>query len=284
MAVVNSITAAGAAMLLCGLASVLVPARAADVVRAPVGALFAPVAAPVQRCAQWVATRVMPPAARVDANTPESTQPLLDENAALRVQLANLAGQVEELKKLNIDRQQLGDLRSRCVPARVVGWDAGGRQMVLVSPTMPVPGRAAVITTKGLVGMVVEGPTPGAVRVRLTTDSDSRLQVGFARFERGADGVVRPRWLDSEPGLAVGDGRGNIRIDKLSLRHVETTTLVPGDWVVVNDPELPKDLIGYLVGRVTAIERSRSNPLMAEIVLEPALDFRSMREVMLVKP
>lgn len=275
-------------LMMCGCAAsaLFLPDRAAAPLKNAVVAVFAPVASPVHRGSTWLENRVRPISSRRDPNAPPGSEALAAENEKLLVENMSLARQLEDLKQLNSDRAQLGVVRDRAVPARVIGLDAGTRQMLQVEGAEGLVFKEGMpaITPRGLVGRVVGGYR-GAARVQLTTDPESRLQCAFARFSRDDAGNVTGTTIDSPPPLVVGAGLAGLRVNSLSQRQVETAGVKVGDWLTLNDTAFEPtylQLKGYLVGRVVAINKSKVNPLMAEIVVEPPIELRRLKEVLIV--
>lgn len=118
----------------------------------------------------------------------------------------------------------------------------------------------AVIAPAGIVGRVVVA-TGRAAKVQLLLD---RNAAAGALIERSrAQGVV------------VGHGE-----DRLDLAYVsEASDVTTGDVVVTSgiDGIYPK---GFVIGRVEAVEKN--GPAYTRIVVAPAVDFRSLEEVLVV--
>lgn len=271
----------------CAAAALFLPKEASDRLRTPLVLLFAPVSGPVTRGAGWLGERIKPHEFVRDPTSPRTFDELDSENHNLRVELVSLSAQLEGLKQLNTDRQMLGSVRERSVPARVVGLDAGTvrKMLQLIAPDgVTLAEGMPVITPRGYVGRLVGG-FRGAARVRLTTDPESKVQGAFKRFTRRDDGGLVATRLDSPPPLVVGAGDLGMRVQNLSLRQIEQAGVQVGDWVVIEDQDFMPTyahLQGFLVGRVSAINNSRINPLMAELVIDPPEDLRRVREVMVV--
>lgn len=274
----------------CAASAVFLPVSVAEKVRAPVVLLFAPVSTPVHAGSSWLGDKINPEARRLDGNVPVEVVELQNENAQLRLDLASMSAQLEELKRLNEDRAQLGLVRERSVPATVAGLDGGtgGLQQILA---VVVPTSAAVkegmpvVSPQGLVGRVTSS-VRGGTRVRLTTDAGAKVQGSFVRFVANERGGVVPQMLGGKKPLVSGTGGGTetgLRIGSLSMADALAVGVAPGDWVVLSDTEdWPQLLQGYKIGKVKSVEKSKLNPLWAEIVVEPPLDFRRLREVMIV--
>lgn len=274
----------------CAASAVFLPATVAEKVRAPVVLLFAPVSTPVHAGSSWLGEKLNPESRQLDGNVPAEVVALQAENSQLRSDLASLTAQLEDLKRLNEDRAQLGPVRERSVPASVAGLDGGTggvRQIlaVVVPASATVEKGMPVVSPQGLVGRVSES-VRGGTRVRLTTDEGFRVQGAFVRFIANGRGGVTPQMLASPPPLVTGTGGGTatgLRIGNMSMVEVQAAGIKIGDWVVVDDKlDWPLLLQGYKIGRVKSVDKSKLNPLWADIIVEPPLDFRRLREVMIV--
>lgn len=278
-------------MALCAGTALFLPSGVAERVRAPLVYVFAPVSGPVHRGSSWLGVRISPPVRERDPSSPKSVDELDAENQGLREQVMSLTAQLEELKKLNADRAALGKLRECSVPARVVGMDASSRQMLQVilledGPAGGLGGGMPVVVGPGsFIGRVTSG-VRGALRVQLTTDPGSKIQGRFVRWVKDEEGNPRVQGIEAPAPLVTGElGQTPLRILNLSQRQVEQAGLTAGDWVQVNDTDfltMYENVQGLLLGKVVSIGKSRTNPLMADIVLEPPVDFRRLKEVMVV--
>lgn len=117
-----------------------------------------------------------------------------------------------------------------------------------------------VIAPAGIVGRVVV-PGPRASKVQLLVD---RNAAAGALVERSrAQGVV------------VGSGEKTLRMEYVS----EVSDVAVGDVVVASgiDGIFPK---GFSIGRVVSVQRSGS--AYKEILVEPAVDFSSLEDVLVV--
>lgn len=271
----------------CAATAVLLPPAAAERVRAPFTLLLAPVAGPVHRGSAWLGERIAPQPLTPLGPVSDEVAQLQAENDLLRRQLISLTAQLEDLQRLNADRAQMGDLRRFSVPARVTGYEssAGHRHhlTLLAPPDVELADGMPVVTPRGVIGKVTVS-LRGGTRVRLTLDESFRIQGMFGRF---APDPARPGGftftrLPGPPPLVTGTG-GKLRIANLSLRDVEAAGVRSGDVVVLaDDLDWPPLLQGMVVGEVISVEKSRLNPLWADIELAPPVDPRRLREVMIV--
>jgi cell shape-determining protein MreC len=123
----------------------------------------------------------------------------------------------------------------------------------------------------------------GATRVRLITDNGSTIAGAFKRYSRSdADFQQMPQ------GIKVLQGYGAGRMIIHGMKSDEVTppgdphhALAPGDWLVVNDPDLPQNVQGFKLGEVDSI-RSAKNALFYDVIVRPDTDLMKLREVMIV--
>ncbi len=256
-------------------------------VRQSVQTLFAPVAWPARKVGLAIDASVRAPkdVNRYSTNVPESLDEARVQHAMLMVQLANLTAQLEDLRKLSYQYQQLGtDLRKLVQPASITGGPTDQRQVLTIATAGldDIRERAAVITELGLVGQV-QSVGVGSARVLLITDPMSRLQGQFVRYQAREDRSVEAVVLDiAEKPLVVGSGTACIAgaIPAVSVRG----RLKVGDAVVLDDPAFPiPALKGVRIGMVSQIDLPETNAGFATIHIEPSIDFRALREVMVVK-
>jgi rod shape-determining protein MreC len=171
--------------------------------------------------------------------------------------LADRTRSLEQLLELR-DRSDLHTTAAEIIAAgaspdfRTVTVDKGKRDGIGAD--------MAVISPAGVVGRVVM-PTPRAAKVQLLVD---RNAAAGALIERSrAQGVV------------IGAGE-----DRLTLEYVsEVADVTAGDIVVTSgiDGIYPK---GYVIGRVESVDKSGG--AYKKISVTPAVDFRSLEEVLIV--
>ncbi len=272
-------------MLLAGLSAFVVSRGLTDPMRAGVQGIFEPVSWPLRTLFLRIDQRVRPqPWTDGGPNgTVRSDSALQIENQQLRVLSASLQKQLQDLKRLNADRQALGDIRQFCVPAAVTGADVGGRDALLIQAT---PGKIAVnqpvLYAGGLVGRV-QRLSMGSAAVRLMTDVGFKVQAGFGRFVAGPDGSLQFVRVAMSPVVLSGHGEGTmISRDRDYKKDVEMTGLKVGDWAVLDDGDWPVNLQGYKLGTITRIARAKEMPLFAEITVAPLSNLLRLREVMVL--
>lgn len=258
------------------------PAKVSDSVRNSTVVIFAPVSRPSRAVGDWFVGKVAPvgPADPEAPGKSRDADAVRIENSALRVQLQFLTLQLDELKRLNRDREQLGVLRPLCEPAAVIGGDTGGRQSLAIS-TSTLPNGSAndapVLTAMGLVGRVVEGIGVGAARVRLITDRTSRVTAHVERYFSRPDGKLDTQQVTLRTAPLVegaGSGRMTIQMPDYDAKLVHLD-----DVVLLDDTAWPQKLKGWRIGKVTKIDARASAPGFYDLVVEPTMDLSRLREV-----
>lgn len=199
-----------------------------------------------------------------------------DENAALKQQLAELEVRLQEQRALAARTAQLQNLLALkeatplpTIAAEIIGGNpnarAGIREVTIDRGTADgVQANMAVIAPKGIVGRVIGQPAAHAARVQLIID---RNAAAGAITERARVGGL----------IAVStEDDGGMIFDLVPDRQ----DVKPGDLIVTSgiDGIYPK---GYAVGWV---ESAQSNPdgLHLDIKVQPAVDFGSLEEVLVV--
>lgn len=234
---------------------------------------------------------------------------LARRNAALRHQVAALTVRVDELSReveiLTATRlwkageERIG-ARGRLIPADVIAPDllpwrssrlanAGALQGVrqgqaAISAEVTVkqgeaPGLRpglAVLLGETLIGHVEQVGTE-TTRIKLVSDVSTEMKVLIGRFDQeGFTPLKRFFWLK-------GVGKARMEILDATRHDVETHRIQVGD-VVLSDPTNPMLPVAMTIGTVTSIEDDRKNPLLAHLVVEPVVDFKTLRRVYVYDP
>jgi hypothetical protein len=259
--------------LLCAL---VIPTSLTDRASKRADLLLTPVAKPARAIASMFSRRwgekPLPP-----GETARPTdQTLALENSDLKQQVAFLSSELAALRLVEEERKRLGPLLQYFKPVSVIGGDTtAGRESLSVIPTSGgefAPG-SPVMCPEGLVGRLTD-----ARRVRLVTDPGYKITAAFVRWADG--GVWKP--IDAPKGACTGIGNNTVRIDNLTLK--ESEVLRPGDWVTVADLTDYPDLIqGRPFAQIKTIRPLAAKPLFAEIIAEPRVDLRKLREVMVMR-
>ena len=260
-------------LLLAGLSAFAIPERYTVRAQPQVQGVFMPVASPVGRAAAWAHARLAKPEPQDvrDLRTlATANDQLMQENVFLRHQL-------EELQRINADRQTLGKDRDAFTPVPVVGPDAGGRQSLLLKGSTLDGLREGmfVMHTSGVAGLITRPPGLLGAQVRLITDRGLRVTAYF----RKPGQTLR---AETPPAVVEGTGDGAMRCLGLTVEEIHKAKLAPGDWVVLEDKDWDDRLHGKRLGKIVAITPLASAPLYAEIRVEPMKNLMMLREVMVL--
>lgn len=277
-------------LLIAALAAFAIPQRFTDRAEPQLQALFVPVAKPVRGFTAWATGQSGPEAIRDD-------RPVLairQQNDELAQENVKLRHDLEELQKINAEREKLGDIRPLCTPVQVVGPDPGPRESLAVqaSSITGLGGAPAardhtffVLYHGGVVGTLQVGTAGGQVRLITDPAFKATAYFGAQRPVKGEGGKTDRREFvrfNKEPVLVEGVGKGALVCRLLTMETVKRTGLAAGDWVVLSDPAWPDKLQGRRIGTVTSVEPRRQNQLFAEIKVEPVHNLLRLREVMVL--
>jgi rod shape-determining protein MreC len=198
------------------------------------------------------------------------------ENAELEKTLAQAEYWLQQMKELQEENRRLGrlldyktshDRAFDLVTARVIGRDTDNWNQAIILDKGALAGLAcdmAVIAPAGMVGRIV-AVTPHTAEVLLLIDRESAVgvQVSETRFY---------------PGLAAGTGRD----DLLELTRVAYDAEIEAEQTVITSGYgsiFPK---GLVVGIIDSVE-TESNGLTKKAYIRPAVDFRWLEEVMVIR-
>ena len=240
----------------------------------------------------------------------EAYHALEREKAALQHQVTSLAMRAAKLEKdvqiLTATRLWGGEndrigSRGSLIPARVVSGDivtwrnsrlinAGSLQGVRPGDAVTsqyfaidrgdaegITDGMAVLRAETLVGIVDEKVGTHTARVKLLSDVSVQMKVRIGRL--GEDGFLPVNqyfWL-------TGRGGRRMEIREVDRRDVQDETIQTGD-IVLSDPidqNLPAPMV---IGKIAAIKPDRDNPLLATLLIEPAVDHESLRHVYVFDP
>lgn len=271
-------------MGLAALSAFVIPGRFTDRAVPQFQMLFAPVAWPARGLAAWATGRAggvdLPPDGRPGFAIRAENDQLIQENIWLRQHL-------EELQRLNGEREKLGDLRSLCTPIKVVGNDAGVRESLAVAGSSldGMKDGMYVVYSGGIVGKLQRSGVAGG-QVQLITNPGFRFTAYLSGPRRvaDADGATRTTTvrLNAEPVLVEGAGRQRMVVTRVKASDAAKWGVQPADAVVLDDPEWPPHLRGKTVGRVKAVTPDKANALFVEIQIAPTSDLLKLREVMVL--
>ena len=247
--------------------------------------LLTPVSYPVRQVAASFDARLVKsqPTPSGEAAGGATVEQLRDENQTLKFRVKQLTTVNENLQRQLNDVVLLGLPADSLRVVPVTGGDPGNQQVLniqmpaneAVAPNVPV------LYAYGMVGKL-EVFGYGAARVRLITDSASRITGNFARYKTDTgEFVALPQLLKTVEG--TGDGKMIIRAMKreevFPPNHPEQALAV-GDWVQVSDKDLP-GAQGQKLGEIESITESKK-PLFVNVTLRPDQELMKLREVMVM--
>ena len=265
-------------MLSAFLCAFVLPDNFTDTARIHFAGVFNPLSYPSRRIAEAIYHRLSPE----NTADPRSRQALIDENDRLRQEVVRLSANVEQLEKLEGERQRLGDLQSLCVHVPVAGGDSGGRDALLLSATSlgGLSSDEAVLYPGGLAGRLTTGI--GGARVRLITDYGVSLTGAFLRFVETANGL-KPMRINAPTPLVQGAGRGRLAVGGMKWTDFLQAGLQVGDWVILDDSAWPHAVQGVRLGRIVSASASRNAPGFADIRLAPQADLTRLASVWVLR-
>ncbi len=266
-------------LTLATLGAFVIPPRFTDAGRAQLQGLFSPVSRPTRWVAGWVHEKFVKDVPQ-DQRSPKA---ITDENERLKVSLASLDAQLDQLKQLNRDRELLGDVRDLCIPLAVTGADPGGRESLSISGTtlQGVRQGMKVLYPGGLVGVVDRSGATGA-QVRLLTDRGFKLLGRFGRFVSRDNGSIEFARIATDPVLFTGQGDGTLVSSNFTTKDFQDAGIKTGDWLTLDDRDWPMNLTGYKIGRVVSALPQVNSPLFMQVTVAPVRNLLELREVMVM--
>lgn len=264
-------------LLLSAATAFFMPAAYVGFARGWADAIFAPVAYPLRETAKAIHGRFHPPD-QPDVNVAPADMAI--EIERLRKQVATLVGQVEELNRLNANRQFMGEAGRYAIPFRVIGC-AGEVLQLDASSSDGLAKGMPVIDRDGLVGRITTD-RPGGAHVLLISHPQSRVNALFVRFRSTSDGNAKFEQLKCPTPLVEGRGNGVLHIVNLTLQQTQDAGLVVGDWVVLHDNQWPDLVRWYYLGQVTHIQPQARSRQFAEITVTPRINLLQLSQVMVV--
>lgn len=271
-------------LVLSAISAFLLPQRATDKVRPMVGGLLRPVAGPTHSVTSWATGRGNGPPPPVDARPADT---IVAENLELKHSLAKAMYDLNELRKVNAEREKLGEIRDLCTPVTVIGVEGGTRQILqLGSGTLAgLTKGMAVLHEQDIVGVLDAGPA--SAKVQLVTDPQSRVRGHFATFVRAPatpgsteEPATQFTRLNLTPMLIEGAGNGKMVARNLSHAAATKAGLVEGVWVILDDGDWPKEVQGRRLGVVRKV--GLGDKLMAEIEIRPEIELTKLQKVMVL--
>ncbi|CAN5394896.1 hypothetical protein BH09PLA1_BH09PLA1_04370 [soil metagenome] len=284
-------------LVLSATCAFVIPARVSDAVRGNLVLLFVPVSLPTRTIANALFGKreILRDEGASDPQTRRSDDELLKENLYLKNLTSNLSGRLVQLEQDEALRQTVGkEVRDLCVPSNVVGTggDTALRQSLLIAGgtlKKVQTGNFVLFGSAGgggVAGMISRAQLGGSV-VRLITDRDFKVRVGFARFVKRDPKEAGPPldfvMLNTPQCVAEGDGDGSLWIrGYLPMEQAKAAGLKPGDWVVVRDEDWPNLLQRYRIGRVESVTQWSKGPGFAEIQVKPSAELMQLKEVLVL--
>jgi cell shape-determining protein MreC len=251
--------------------------------------LFAPVARPVRAVAGSVHERMSGPPPR----DPRAPVQIAQQNRELIELNLKLMHEVEDLRRLNADRAQLGSLRPLCTPVPVIGPGLDGREALQLqaSKFSGLRDGMCVIYSGDIVGTLKQVGVAGG-QVQLVTDPGYRVFGYFRSYRSPVKAAARSEPAKGEKadaghvrlGEAVmveGTGQGTMKCPLVTWKQVQEWGLAVGDVVMLEDERFPRVAQGLRIGKVVSIAPRKGN-LHADIRIKPDNDFKRMSEVMVL--
>jgi cell shape-determining protein MreC len=272
-------------MVLSAISAFFIPVEYTSFCRGRLDGIFSPIATPLRRLVEMTSARL-----GFDHENKElllNTSNLTDANREidrLKVTVASLTIQIDELRRLNAGRDLGGELRNFSRPFKVLSPDLAGRDSLNIHAATGdgVTAGMSVVCQQGLVGKISTVGNLGA-QVRLITDIGSRISGQFGKFILQPDGRATFTPIATNEPLVEGRGHGQMAITNITMKEVDDTKLAAGDWVVLADRDMwPATVNGQRLGQIVTIRKLPKSPLHAEILLKPLVNFDTLREVMVV--
>ena len=239
--------------------------------------LFSPVSSSVRNAALSVIKE--PPK---DPKTKKQQHEMELENQQLRQESISLKREIARLNGLNnvLDTSRIPGP----IMVNVIGGDYGNQQVL----SLQLPGGmklypgAPVYSDKGFFAGKLEIVGIGAARVRLVTDKASRVQASFTRFDKnGANALPHARRI------VQGTGDGKMMIEGVKRADLAAPgnpdlKLMPGDWVVVEDNDLPSAAQYKKIGEIESIVDG-NKPLFVNVIIRADEPLMRLTQVIVSK-
>jgi cell shape-determining protein MreC len=218
---------------------------------------------------------------------------IAQQNQELIKENLRLMHEVEDLRRLNADRAQLGSLRPLCTPVPVIGPGLDGRDALQVqaSKFSGLRDGMCVIYSGDMVGTLKQVGVAGG-QVQLVTDPGYRVFGYFRSYRAPARAATRgepAKGAKADAGyvrlgeavMVEGTGKGLMKCPLVTWKQVQEWGLAVGDFVMLEDDRFPRVAQGLRIGKVVSIA-PRKGTLHADIRIKPDNDFKRMSEVMVL--
>jgi cell shape-determining protein MreC len=268
-------------MFLACLSAFVVPQRYTDKIEPQIQGLFAPVSIPGRWAGAALERRMTGPVEQTDTRPLDAIR---EENDFLLQQNAWLTQELDEERKLNEERDRVGvDVRKLCTPVPVVGTDSATGESLAVagSSLQGLKDGMYVLYSGGIVGTLQRAGLAGG-QVRLITNKGYCVIASFTRPGGTEKGQTQWARLGGNPVSVVGNGQGMMVCQMISVANVAKFGIRVGDWVMLDDPDWPKNLQNRRIGKVVSIDKRKDAPLYAEIRIRPESDLKKLKEVMVL--
>jgi len=268
-------------MFLACISVFVIPQKYTDKAEPQIQGLFAPVAIPARWAGGVLERGMAGPDEQADTRPVAAIR---EQNDYLAQQNAWLTQELDELRKLNDERDRVGiDIRKLCTPVSVIGSDSGNRESLAVgsSSLQGLKDGMYVLYSGGIVGKLQRSGFAGG-QVQLVTNKGFTLTAYFGSFRRAEDGTDKFTRLNKDAVLVRGNGEGTMICDLLHMDEVARISLRPGDWVMLDDSDWPNYLQNRRIGKVASVEKRPGYPLFAEIRIRPESDLKKLKEVMVL--
>lgn len=270
-------------MAVAALSAFVIPQQYTDKVEPQIQGLFYPVAG----TARWAGSAVERRLGDAKPADPRTDASIRRENDRLLLENARLTFDLDELRKKDVEREKLGDVRRFCTPVKVVGSDAGNRESLAVSGSslQGLKDGMCVLYGGDIVGTLQRSGLAGG-QVQLVTNKDFRVTAFFGTFQDTPKGKQFIPFNNNNPMLVRGMGQGMMVCEMAHMAEVTQwgggRGLRPGDWALLNDPDWPAQLQARRIGKVVSVGKRKDAPLFAEIRIRPETDLKRLREVMVL--
>lgn len=236
--------------------------------------LFSPIASPVRKISASLSEKF----AKVDDSDRRAMADVKAENEELRVTLMGVQGQLEELKRINVEREAVGEIRKFCTPMGVIGGDPGSSESLSLAGSTGdiIMQGMAVLYSQGLAGRIDRVSGAGS-QVQLVTDRSFRATVKFKYWSKDATGRTTSVYRLTEPVMLQGDGAGQMLMETVFPQDAEKVQI--GDDVVLEDNAWPLAVQGRKLGQVAGKSQRRDAPQFFQIHVKPMRNLKELQEV-----